>query len=380
MKWTRNQKTVLSIDGGGIRGIIPAMILTEIEERTLVKIMQLINGRSDENDDQDAQKAALHPKVSSMIKTNKTGKEFIPTAQLFDLIAGASTGGILALALTLPDPKANDQPKYTAEELIGLYKKDGRKIFCHSRWRRLPTIERGVSSIAKNFIPYSSKGIKCVLNRRFGQTRLKEALRPVLIPSYEMVRRLPWFFKSTRAACEGSTHDFSMTDVALATSAAPTYFNSHKISVTDDNGQEYEGEFIDGGIYANHPAMCAFVEVKCEDILLVSLGTGERMPLPKNWKDWRVFFWARRILNVIFDGASDTVNHQLEELIANHCERFFRFQPRLCRENVELDNVKALPELEKITRQFIRTKDGVLKKLCCLLAKRFLERLEIENS
>ena len=278
----KKPKTVLSIDGGGIRGIIPAMILAEIEERTLVQIMDLINGDGGKNDDQDNQQAALHSKVSSMIKTNKTGKEFIPTAWLFDLIAGASTGGLLALALTLPDPKANGQPKYTAEELIGLYKKDGREIFYRSFWHHLPIIGRAVSYAAKGLkTKYSSKGIRRVLNRRFGQTRLSEALRPVLIPSYEMVRRLPWFFKSTRAACEkyASTHDFSMTDVALATSAAPTYFKPHKMSVTDDNGQEYEGKFIDGGVYANHPAMCAFVEVKCEDILLVSLGTGERMPL-----------------------------------------------------------------------------------------------------
>ena len=100
----RKTFNVLSIDGGGIRGIIPAMVLAEIEERT-----------------------------------DK------PICELFDLIAGTSTGGILALALTKPDPNLSDsdadpQPEYTAERLVSLYQDSGRDIFDLSLVRRIPLI------------------------------------------------------------------------------------------------------------------------------------------------------------------------------------------------------------------------------------------------
>ena len=96
---------VLSIDGGGIRGIIPALMLGEIERRT-----------------------------------NK------PIAELFDLIAGTSTGGILALGLTVPGP--DGKPKYCADELVQLYKEEGPRIFHRPTWHRI----RSVGGVPKRSI------------------------------------------------------------------------------------------------------------------------------------------------------------------------------------------------------------------------------------
>ncbi len=371
---TEKQKTVLSvlsIDGGGIRGIIPAMILAEIEGRTLREIRRLIDG----NGTAENRRPKLHNAISKIVKT-ENGKDFIPVSKLFNLVAGASTGGILALALTVPDPQDKKQPKYTAAKLANLYEADGKKIF-----RRLP----GISSIARFLkVKYSSKGIKCVLNGRFRETRLSEALIPVLIPSYEMIQQRAWFFRSTRAAADEtqSTCDFLMKDVALATSAAPTYFSRHQMDATDDEKRTYKAEFIDGGIYANHPAMCAFVEARDmtgKDILLVSLGTGERSSFPKGGPRSGFIFWARRIFNVIFDGASDTVRYQLERFITD-CRRFYRFQPVLTGKNIELDDVGAMTELKEVAKEFIKQEDSRLEELCCCLAKRFLNQLEDENS
>ena len=89
--------TILSIDGGGIRGIIPAMILAEIERRTGCR-----------------------------------------TAQLFDLIAGTSTGGVLALGLTVPDEKRK-RPKYKASQLVSFYEEDGKEVF-HSFWQNVVSL------------------------------------------------------------------------------------------------------------------------------------------------------------------------------------------------------------------------------------------------
>src|SRR5215210_4815135 len=90
-------KKVLSIDGGGIRGIIPAMVLAEIEART--------------------------------------GKR---SAEMFDLVAGTSTGGILALGLTKPGQ--DGKPEYSAKKLIDLYETEGRKIFSIPVWHRVHSV------------------------------------------------------------------------------------------------------------------------------------------------------------------------------------------------------------------------------------------------
>ena len=128
-----------------------------------------------------------------------------------------------------------------------------------------------------------------------------------------------------------------MTDVALATSAAPTYFKPHEMSVTA-NGEAYKGKFVDGGIYANHPAMCAFVEARTQcpkaEILLVSLGTGARAPFsrPDKKRGWGIFSWAKRnrLVNIVIDGASDTVGYQLDGLLTELGNgTFYRLQPNL---------------------------------------------------
>jgi uncharacterized protein len=201
---------VLSIDGGGIRGIIPAMVLGEIEDRT--------------------------------------GK---PASELFDLIAGTSTGGILALGLAKPTVGSN-KPQYKAEELAELYEKEGGRIFSRSVWHRT----RALGSTLEE--KYPSEGIEGVLDEYFGETRLQDALTNVLVAAYEIERRIPWFFRSERAK-ERIDYDFPMKQVARATSAAPTYFEPVKIGA--EGSSDYYA-LIDGGVFANNPALCAYVEAR----------------------------------------------------------------------------------------------------------------------
>ncbi len=317
---------ILGIDGGGIRGVIPATVLARIE--TLA------------------------------------GK---PVAELFDLVAGTSTGGILALGLAKPD--AAGSPAYTAAEMLSLYEEEGRRIF-----RRTPAWKlRALGGLAEE--KYRSEGIEGVLDEYFGGTRLKDSLTGVIITSYDTERRIPFFFKS-RNARGRPDYDFPMKDVARATSAAPTYFEPHKLEASSP--RDYYS-LIDGGVYANNPAMCGYVEARAtypedSDFLVVSLGTGERT-LPLRYQDvrgWGLARWAQPILNVVFDGVSSTVDYQLRHLLASagggH-RRYWRFQTKLDEHTDAMDD--ARPEnvraLKLLAEAMIRERADDLDLLCATL-------------
>jgi len=286
---------ILSIDGGGIRGIIPAIVLAEIEKRTAR-----------------------------------------PTAHLFDLIAGTSTGGILALALTIP--KTPGAPLYTAESLIEMYERQGCRIFSRSLLRKLFAIDN------LTWKKYSSKGIEQVLQDYFGDSRFRDAVTDVLITSYEIERRFPFFFKSSSARSRPD-YDFPARGVARATSAAPSYFEPMKL-FTGTIAHHYT--LIDGGVFANNPAACALVEARTTRpdagaYLVVSLGTGtllRELPLGVA-KYWGAARWAKPLLDIVFDGVSSTVDYQLRQLIPEEprpCKLYYRFQVELNGHNHELDN------------------------------------------
>jgi uncharacterized protein len=276
---------VLSIDGGGIRGIIPATVLADLEVRA---------GR--------------------------------PVAELFDLVAGTSTGGILALALA--SPGADGAPRWRADELVALYRREGPRIFRRSVFDRIRSVEGALDE------KYPSDGLVEVLGRYFGELRLRDALVDVLVTAYETERRAPFFFRSARARADVA-YDFAMRDAAHATSAAPTYFEPVRVG-----GQT----LIDGGVFAANPAMCAVAEVLRRDgadgVLLVSLGTGRHTrPLPfGRIRNWGALEWARPVIDVIFDGTSDVVDFQARQILG--ADRYWRLQIELRRASDDLDDAR----------------------------------------
>ncbi len=322
---------VLSIDGGGIRGIIPAMILAEIEDQT---------GRS--------------------------------IAEMFDLIAGTSTGGILALGLAMPADDA-EKPRYRAEELIELYEKEGPRIFSRSPAHRA----RSVGGISEE--KYSSDGIEEVLAEYFGEARLKEALTRIFVTSYEIQLRLPFFFRSERAK-NSPDYDFPMGQVARSTSAAPTYFEPAKVEA--EGPVDYYA-LVDGGVFANNPAMCAYVEARRilaaddspyppdTDVLIVSLGTGQftdRLRYDEA-AGWGLLGWARPVIDVVFDGVSDTVDFQLKELLPRARDgrrRYYRFQRELIEVSDAMDDASPenLQDLKLLAATMIHDEGERLSELC----------------
>jgi uncharacterized protein len=272
---------VLSIDGGGIRGLVPALVLAEVERRT---------GRR--------------------------------AAALFDLIAGTSTGGILACALAKPDA-------LPAERLVDLYEQEGPRIFSRSVWQRIRSGEGLVDE------KYSAGALDDVLHRYMGEARLKDAVTDLIVTAYDTERRRPEFFKSARAR-ESPERDLPLRLVARATASAPTYFEP---SLLEDR------PLIDGGVFAVNPGMCALAEVlrysPGAEVVLVSLGTGQlTRPFPwKQVKDWGLVEWARPLIDVVFDGASDVVDYQLTQVLGP--QRFFRFQTELTAASDDLDDASA---------------------------------------
>ena len=218
--------TILSIDGGGIRGIIPARIVAEIEQRT---------GRA--------------------------------AADLFDLIAGTSTGGIIALALAMPEGNSR-KPKYTGAELVNLYEKYGEKIFSRSLWHTIKSVG------GLNGPKYEPDGIESVLSEYFGDVRLRDVLTRVLVTSYNTAGPAPAFFKSWRTKTD-KNFNYRLREIARATSAAPTFFPP--LDVPDLALGKPDMCLIDGGVFANNPAMCAWAEVPqlfqdVNEFIVVSIG------------------------------------------------------------------------------------------------------------
>ncbi len=319
-------KTVLSIDGGGIRGIIPALVLARIEDSTGLRI-----------------------------------------CRSFDLIAGTSTGGILALALTVPVPGATDVQaltvRYPAEELVDLYELQGRQIFARSLWK-------GASSVAGLAEEkYSHAALEEVLREYLGDAWMDEALTKVMVSAYDIEERSPIFFKSWQTP-NRSPWRVRMRDAARATSAAPTYFEPARVSV-DGSVQS----LIDGGVFVNNPAMCAYAEA-CrlwpeEEIWVVSLGTGE-LTRPIYYEEacsWGLVGWALPLMNVIFDGVSDAVDYQLRQILGS---KHIRIQGRLEVAKDDMDDAsRAQIEALKIEAQrILDLHEGDLAMVCDLLRTR----------
>jgi predicted acylesterase/phospholipase RssA len=162
-----------------------------------------------------------------------------------------------------------------------------------------------------------------------------------------------------------------MTFVARATSAAPTYFEPEELTTTKP-----PGGLVDGGVFANNPAMCAYVEAKqlhpdADEVLVVSLGTGQHTR-PIHYaeaKGWGLALWAKPILNVVFDGVSDTVDHQMAILCRESEDgdpRYYRFQTELNVGSDDMDNTTAtnIAALKGKAEELIEAQSDALDRLC----------------
>ncbi|PSB02869.1 patatin, partial [filamentous cyanobacterium Phorm 46] len=178
-KYTR----ILSIDGGGIRGIIPAQVGVSIE----LKLQQ------------------------------KSGNPDAKIADYFDLIAGTSAGGILTCIYLFPDAENPSRPRWSAQDAVNFSIKSGRDVFQSSFWQTLKSLDGLVDE------KYPSERLEKFLLENFRDAKLSELLKPCLISSYDIERRKAHFFNQIDAK-KSPAEEYFIRDIARATSAAPSYF------------------------------------------------------------------------------------------------------------------------------------------------------------
>ncbi|MFY0627532.1 MAG: patatin-like phospholipase family protein [Reichenbachiella sp.] len=271
-------KRILSIDGGGIRGIIPGQILVEIEKAF--------------------------------------SKEFeFEVWDYFDMIAGTSTGGILTCAYLCPDGKSK-KPKFTSEEVVGLYFERGDEIFDVPFFHQ---IRSGAGILDEK---YPADGIEDALHDYFGDIWLKDLLKPTVVTSYDIKNRRGHFFYQHKA--DTPAYNFRVKDVCRATSAAPTYFECEK--VTSQSKESFP--LIDGGVFVNNPSLVSYAEGReifngkdgkkatAKDMKILSLGTGysRKKYHYSKARNYGKAQWVQPIIDIMMSGSAEVAHYQLRKI------------------------------------------------------------------
>lgn len=322
---------ILSIDGGGIRGIIPATILAYLEDRL--------------------KKESANPEAR--------------LSDYFDFFAGTSTGGILVCAYLSPQ-------KLSAQQALDLYLNHGQQIFNRPLKRKI----RSLFGLADE--KYSAKALEKILRDKLGaMTKLSEFAKPCLITAYNITDRKAVFFTSKEAR-RSASKDYKAWQVARATSAAPTYFEPAMVK-TESN---FLQPLVDGGVFANNPTMCAFIEARKtafshlmgntmqpEDAMVVSIGTGSTEK-PYQYEDMRkkgAIGWLRPIIDILMASNAETVHYQLKKLFQNdqQLSNYYRLEPGIHHAHSAIDNVKGenLAALHQAGLHFIDQNEEELNEI-----------------
>ncbi|XP_047172212.1 patatin-like protein 2 [Vigna umbellata] len=265
--------TVLSIDGGGIRGIIPGIILAFLESE-----LRRLDGDN------------------------------VRIADYFDVIAGTSTGGLVTAMLTAPNEY--NRPLYAAQHLKDFYLNHSPQIFPQNNV--IASVVKFITSLCGP--SYDGKDLHKIIRDNLKETRLDQTLTNVVIPTFDIKRLQPTIFSSFQLKKRPYLNGL-LSDICIATSAAPTYLPAHYFETKTQHGHVM-GKFdlIDGGVAANNPTLVAMAEVtnqishegqgdslkveamQYDRFLVISLGTGSQKQEPKysakEAAEWGVLSWV----------------------------------------------------------------------------------------
>lgn len=277
---------ILSLDGGGVKGIFSAAFLAFIEEDLGINVLD-------------------H----------------------FDLIAGTSTGGIIALALSL-----GMRPR----EIVGFYVNEGPKIFPRSygaRWLMQWAYRK-----------YSPDPLQFALQTYFKELRLADSRTRLLITSYDLGADEVYLFRTPHHPRLRTDYKVPAWKVGLATSAAPTFFPASR--------HVNKLRLIDGGVWANNPMMLAIIEAYCTlgvpmtSIAALSIGTSDPMTQRRHRLDWGgILPWAigNAAIDIIMRGQSLAATNHSRFLLGN--DRFERVNPGVAAGEFTLDGVEKADDL-----------------------------------
>lgn len=290
---------ILSLDGGGLRGFITARLLQRLNAEYSIRNW----------------------------------------LDLTTLIVGTSTGGILGLGLSAGK---------TPQEIGQLYKNKGRLIFDDSIWDNIRDIGKIVGA------DYSNKNLKFILKEIFGDMKLKDLKTKVAIPTFDLDNQAPSAERTWKPKIfhnyRGTDSDGMMlvSDVALYTSSAPTYFPS-------------ADGYIDGGVYANNPSIVALSQAvssknypeeraQLDEIVMLSMGTGVSLKYIKgDTLDWGYTQWVRPLIQILMDGVAGVSDYQAKQLLGNrYCREQIYFGPE---KTIEIDAVDKLEYMEQLANK-----------------------------
>ena len=328
---------VLSIDGGGIRALIPAMILDYIEKQ-------------------------LQERSPSYRLTD-----------FFDFVVGSDMAGILAAIYVMPGE--NGRPKYMASDALEVFQKRGAEIFDISLLKRIKSM--GGMTDEK----YSSKKMEALLEGFMGDTRLGDVVKPLMLMAYDVRNRKSNYYTFTDA--RDPIRNFYLRDLCRAGAAIPSYFETARIQ--SETGTPFS--LISGSIFAANPAMAAYAEVRkmnfqklldnpnkpifptANDLFMVSLGTGDvRTPYYyDSIKDWGDVNWMKPVINMTFSSNSEAVDYQMSKIFAatTSDSDYIRLNPKLVGKSGEIDDASEenIRNLAAITEQYIDAHKHELNQL-----------------
>ncbi|KAK3039412.1 hypothetical protein RJ639_027661, partial [Escallonia herrerae] len=334
--------SVLSIDGGGIRGIIPGIILAFLESE-----LQKLDG------------------------------EGARIADYFDVIAGTSTGGLVTAMLTAPNK--NKRPKFSAKDIKKFYLDHCPKIFPQESYPA-----RVINALLGP--KYDGKHLHEIVKENLKKTRLSETLTNVVIPTFDLKKLQPTIFSSYQVR-DNPSYDAFLSDICIGTSAAPTFLPAHYFKTYDSSKKEREFNLIDGGVAANNPTSLAITLLMNEmhrgnadfspmlpreyhhRLQVLSLGTGS----PKNEEkycaeeaaNWGILGWltsggSAPLLNVFTQASDDMVDYHTSMVFqAFGCgDNYLRIQ------DDSLTGVVASLDIatEKNLEALVEIGEGLLKK------------------
>jgi patatin-like phospholipase/acyl hydrolase len=325
---------ILSLSGGGVRGLITAVWLNRLEQ--------------------------------------KLGT---PIAEFFDLIAGTSTGSLIACALSMG---------MKTETIVRIYRDRAQEIFpapASRLWSRFSrTFSQGLDAPR-----YDSKGLELVLRSVFGDARFGDLRVPTLVTSYNLASREALVFKTipnaglqVLAETYRKYNSFPVWEICKASSSAPVYFPAH---ITQIDGRSVP--LIDGGVVANNPTACAIAEaVRINDarsvdqriplgnFVVASFGTGQssRPIATQESQVWGALEWAIPLIDVLFDGSADAVDYIAQQILPDN--NYFRFQTPLDKAYDDIDRTDTtnLNALITVAQDYLsREGDALLDKLIIAL-------------
>lgn len=325
--------TILSIDGGGMKGIVSALVLIELED----------------------------------ILKKYTGANTVYLVDYFDLIAGTSTGSILAALLLCPNDC--NRPKYTASDALNLYLTKGKTMFQTNPLHKLRTLGGLIGP------KYKNKALVAELNSYFGSVKTAELLKPCLLTSYNMTTRDSLFFNSL-SSLKSEDRNFNLADAVLASTAAPTFFPPSCIK----SYNSCEDCLVDGGVFANNPSLCALIEaLKLErtkninDTMVLSIGNvySAKSYDYNKVKHWGAINWAFPLLDVLMDASEQTVDYQLNKLYSTLgiSNQYLRVVANVNENVPSMDDTsqKAIDRLLEIGHELVKKKHRDLEHYARML-------------